>query len=92
MTVLGERGLGQTFNLSNVTVFEGSTQITFDITGPVDGTIPALNMVMGGTFTAAPPAPALPPWMLGLFALLLVGATVWVVRRRRSGPGVSSSR
>ena len=35
-------------------------------------------------------APALPPWMLGLLAVLLVGATVGALRRR-ARPECSSS-
>ena len=48
------------------------------------GNDPSLLLTLSSTFTATEPAPALPPWMLGLLAVLLVGAVGLVAARLRT--------
>ena len=69
-----------------MTSVKGSTLLTVEVTGPVDGTIPALNMTLGGEFTPTAAVPVFAPHELApllLAGLVMAGAWVlmtWVSR------------
>ena len=88
LTLFGETGLNQPINLTNVTAVMGSTLLTVEVTGPVNGTIPALNMTLGGEFTPTTLVPVFAPHDLApllLAGLVMGGALVLVTRVRRRG-------
>jgi hypothetical protein len=88
LTLFGEIGLEQPISLTDVTTMAGSTLLTLEVTGPVDGTKPALNMTLGGEFTPTAAVPVFAPghWApLMLAGLVMVGALVLVTRARRRG-------
>ena len=71
-----------------MTAVKGSILLTVEITGPVDGTIPALNMVLGAEFTPTTLVPVFTPHDLApllLAGLVMGGALVLVTRVRRRG-------
>ena len=90
MTSFAHVNNAQTFNINNVTAVKGaSTLITVELTGLVDGTIPALNMALAGEFTLTTLVPVFAPRALApallLAGLVVGGALVLVTRVRRRG-------
>ncbi len=88
LTLHGEIGLEQAISLRNVATMTGSTLLTVEFTGPVNGAIPATQMALSAEFTPAAAVPVFSPRdfaPLLLAGLVMAGALVLVTKVRRRG-------